>query len=218
MNIKNVLFMTFLLLGMFLSANAQEKYWIEGFYERHGEGRYTLKDVHTNGIYLDGENSLTETLYGEKMTIKCNNLDATMVKFSFKMATTDCPTKWSKGFKFQYWNEDTNNWDDDIEACRNSDADYSQNDVVIMLVLDYSGSMSNNISSLQSSAIKFINDISNASNGNIHVGIIAFSGMELAKKLRARGCDAVIIIKFLLYVHSFSPGAESVILYRRKRV
>ena len=182
MNIKNVLFMTFLLLGMFLSANAQEKYWIEGFYERHGEGRYTLKDVHTNGIYLDGENSLTETLYGEKMTIKCNNLDATMVKFSFKMATTDCPTKWSKGFKFQYWNEDTNNWDDDIEACRNSDADYSQNDVVIMLVLDYSGSMSNNISSLQSSAIKFINDISNASNGNIHVGIIAFSGMELAKK------------------------------------
>ena len=44
----------FLFLGMFVSATAQE-YWIEGFYERHAEGDYTLKDVHTKGITIDGK-------------------------------------------------------------------------------------------------------------------------------------------------------------------
>ena len=177
---KNILLTAFLLTGLFLGVSAQE-YYIEGFYERHGEGKYTLKDVHTNGIYLNGKTSLSGTLPGTKKTIKCDNLDATMVKFTFNMATTDCPTKWDKGFYFEYWDDDKNKWVNDVEACRNSDADYSQKDVVIMLVLDYSSSMKNNISELQSTAVKFINDVSKVSRGNIHVGIIAFSGMDLAR-------------------------------------
>lgn len=177
---KNVLFSVFLLSGVLLGLCAQE-YYIEGFYERHGDGQYTLKNVHTNGIYLDGRTSMLKTIYGRKASIKCDGLDATMVKFSFNMATTDCPTKWDNGFEFQYWDEDNNKWKTDVEACRNSDAMFSQNDVVMMLVLDYSSSMKNNISSLQASAINFINAISDASEGNIHVGIIAFSGMDLAK-------------------------------------
>lgn len=177
---KNILFAAFLLSGMLLGLCAQE-YYIEGFYERHGNNQYTLKNVHTNGIYLDGQTSLSGSIYGKKVSITCDGLDATMVKFTFKMATTDCPTKWDNGFEFQYWDEDNNKWKTDVEACRNSDAKFSQNDVVMMLVLDYSSSMKNNISSLQASAIKFINALSAASEGNIHVGIIAFSGMDLAK-------------------------------------
>jgi uncharacterized protein YegL len=177
---KNILFSALLLSGMLVGLCAQE-YYIEGFYERHGDGQYTLKNVHTNGIYLDGQTSLSKTINGTKASIKCDGLDATMVKFSFKMATTDCPSKWDNGFEFQYWDEDNSKWKTDVEACRNSDAKFSQNDVVMMLVLDYSSSMKNNISSLQASAINFINAISDASEGNIHVGIIAFSGMDLAK-------------------------------------
>lgn len=215
MNIKNVLFMTFLLLGMFLSANAQEEYWIEGFYERHGEGRYTLKDVRTKGIYLNGQNYLTETLSGTKKTIKCDNMDATLVKFTFDMATTDCPTKWKTGFQFQFLNEDTGNWTNDSEGCKSSDADYSQKDVVIMLVLDYSSSMANNISSLQSSAIKFINEISDASNGNIHVGIIAFSGMELAKKqvFPITPLNKSNRYQFEQFIRTSSKGKETALYY-----
>lgn len=177
---KNIFFTAFLFLGFFMGINAQN-YYIEGFYERHGEGEYSLKNVHTNGIYIDGETSLTEKIWGSKEHITCDGIPATMVQFPFEKATTDCPTKWDNGFVFQYWDEDNNKWKTDVEACRGKTTSYSQKDMVIMLVLDYSGSMQNNISRLQSSAINFINSVSDISDGNVHVGIIAFSGMDLAK-------------------------------------
>lgn len=213
-NMKNILFVTIFFLGMFLSANAQN-YWIEGLYERLGEGRYTLKDVRTNGIYLNGQTRLTEQLSGEKRKITCDGVDANMVKFTFNMATTDCPTKWSKGFTFQYWDEDNNKWKTDVEACRSSNADYSQKDVVIMLVLDYSSSMADNISSLQTSAIKFINGLSSASNGNIHVGIIAFSGMELAKKqvFPITPLNRDNNYQFEQFIRNSSKGKETALYY-----
>ncbi len=163
-----------------MGINAQN-YYIEGFYERHGEGEYSLKNVHTNGIYIDGRTNLTEIIWGSKEHITCDGIPATMVQFSFEKATTDCPTRWDNGFVFQYWDEDNNKWKTDVEACRGRTTSYSQKDMVIMLVLDYSGSMQNNISRLQSSAINFINSVSEISDGNVHVGIIAFSGMDLAK-------------------------------------
>lgn len=176
---KNILLALFLLSGLFLGLGAQ-KYYIEGFYERHGDGEYTLKDITTNGIYIDGKTSITKR-FGDKVSIKCDGLNATMVKFAFERATTDCPSKWENGFEFQYWDEDNGKWKTDVEACRGESGGYSQKDMVIMLVLDYSSSMKNNISQLQSSAINFINAICKASEGNIHVGIIAFSGMDLAR-------------------------------------
>lgn len=177
---KSILTVTFILAGFIVGINAQE-YWIEGFYERHGEGQYTLKDVHTNGIRLDGKTSLSETLRGDKKRITCDGVEATMVKFSFEKATTDCPTKWDKGFVFQYWDEDNNKWKTDVEACKGQTTSYSEKNMVMMLVLDYSFSMKDNISRIQASAIKFINSVSRVSEGNVHIGIIAFSGMDLAK-------------------------------------
>ena len=177
---KSIIFTAFLFLGFFMGINAQN-YYIEGFYERHGEGEYSLKNVHTNGIYIDGRTNLTEIIWGSKEHITCDGIPATMVQFSFEKATTDCPTRWDNGFVFQYWDEDNNKWKTDVEACRGRTTSYSQKDMVIMLVLDYSGSMQNNISRLQSSAINFINSVSEISDGNVHVGIIAFSGMDLAK-------------------------------------
>lgn len=177
---KRLFCTVFLLSGLLLGLNAQE-YYIEGFYERHGEGDYSLKNVHTKGIYIDGETNLTEIIRGSKEHITCDDIPATMVRFSFEKATTDCPNRWDNGFVFQYWDEDNSKWKTDVEACRGRTTSYSQKDMVIMLVLDYSGSMQNNISRLQSSAINFINSVSDISDGNVHVGIIAFSGMDLAR-------------------------------------
>ena len=177
---KNIILTAFLLMGMLFGANAQDPY-IEGFYERHGEGQYTLTDVHTHRIYLNGRTVLPETIHGEKKRILCDNIHATMVQFSFEKATTDCPSRWANGFTFQYWDEDNNKWKTDVEACKNQSTSYSQKDMVIMLVLDYSGSMKDNIPRLQTSAINFINSVSDVSDGNVHIGIIAFSGMDLAQ-------------------------------------
>ena len=177
---KKLLFAVFLLSGLFLGISAQE-HWIEGFYERHGDNQYTLKQINTKGIFLDGQTTHSP-ISGEKARITCNGLKATMVQFSFDRATTICPTKWNGGFTFQFWDDEKENWRTDVEACRNFEMDYSQNDMVIMLVLDYSSSMSANIKRMKTSAIKFINSVSSTSTGNVHVGIIAFSGMDLAKE------------------------------------
>lgn len=211
---KKIVFTTLLLLGIFLNVNAQE-YWIEGFYERHGEGQYSLKNVHTQGIYLDGRTNLTNTIYGTKENIICDNINATMVQFSFEKATTNCPNKWKNGFDFQYWDEDNNKWKTDVEACKGQSTSYSQKDMVIMLILDYSFSMKDNIPRLQSSAINFINSVSTVSNGNVHIGIIAFSGMDLAKNqvFPITPINNYNKDEFVRFIRNANKGKETALYY-----
>lgn len=211
---KHLLLTLSLIFGVILSVSAQD-YWIEGFYERHGEGSYSLKNVHTQGIYLDGRTSLSETIFGKKENIICDNIGATMVQFSFEKATTDCSTKWKNGFDFQYWDDDNNKWKTDVEACKGQSTSYSTKDMVIMLILDYSYSMKDNIPRLQSSAINFINSVSAVSHGNVHIGIIAFSGMELARNqvfpitpISNSNKDA-----FVRFIRNSDKGKETALYY-----
>ena len=185
----------FLFLNIFVGATAQE-YWIEGFYERHEEGNYTLKDVHTQGITIDGKTDFPGTIFrGNKVQLSnCRNgLAATMVKFSFDKVKTDCKT-W-RDLRFEYWDEDNERdsikWKEDVEACMGETKDFSKKKVVMMLVLDYSSSMDNtkelkkgqlpNIERMKNMAIKFINAMSVVSDGNLCVGIVAFAGMDRAQ-------------------------------------
>lgn len=197
-----------------LMTKAQE-YWIEGFYERHGAGNYTLKDVHTQGVYLDGQTSLPYSLQGTKERIYCDNVEATMVQFRFEKATTDCPNKWNNGFYFQYWDEDNYKWKTDVEACKGESTGYSKKDMVMMLVLDYSFSMKDNITRLQSSAINFINTISNVSNGNVHIGIIAFSGMDLAENqvFPITPLDKSNKDRFVNFIRNSNKGKETALYF-----
>lgn len=211
---KHIIIAILLMTGMFLSVNAQD-YYIEGFYERHGEGQYTLTNVNTQGIYLDGKTALTETIYGVKKHITCDQIDATMVQFAFEKATTDCPNKWEKGFMFQYWDEDSYKWKTDVEACKGQSTGHSQKDMVIMLVLDYSSSMKNNISQIRSYATNFINSISNVSTGNVHVGIIAFSGMDQARSqiFPITPLDKDNKYKFEQFIRNSNMGKETALYY-----
>lgn len=208
-------FTTLLLIGLLFGAFAQE-YYIEGYYERHGEGDYTLKNVHTYGITIGGKTEFPNVVFnGSKQHIHCDLLEATLIKFSFEKAHTNCPTKWKNGFRFQYWDDDNNKWKDDTEACKGEATGYSQKDMVIMLVLDYSSSMSNNISQIKSYAINFINTISKASHGNVHVGIIAFAGMDKANSqiFDIRPLTSDNIYKFEDFIRSSSMGTETALYY-----
>lgn len=208
-------FTTLLLIGLLFGAFAQE-YYIEGYYERHGEGDYTLKNVHTYGITIGGKTEFPNVVFnGSKQHIHCDLLEATLIKFSFEKANTNCPTRWKNGFRFQYWDEDNNKWKDDTEACKGEATGYSQKDMVIMLVLDYSSSMSNNISQIKSYAINFINTISKASHGNVHVGIIAFAGMDKANSqiFDIRPLTSDNIYKFEDFIRSSSMGTETALYY-----
>lgn len=174
------IFLLFALIGIFLYANAQEEYYIQGFYQRHGEGKYTLTDVHTQGLTIDGKTDFPDEIFsGEKIKIECKGLDATLIKFSFDKIVTECKD-WRR-LRFQYWDEDNDKWKEDVEACMGEGMGYSQKDIVMMLVLDYSKSMDKNTSRLKDMAVKFVRSISKASSGNVHLGIIAFAGMDKAQ-------------------------------------
>ena len=221
----------FLFLGMFVSAAAQE-YWIEGFYERHKDG-YTLTDVHTQGITIDGKTDLSDTIYsGAKVTVpNCRNgLPANMIKFSFEKVKIGCKT-W-RDLHFEYWDDDNERdsikWKEDVEACMGESRGFNQKDMVMMLVLDYSSSMDNseklkkdkknsipNIDKMKNMAVEFINSMSMMSSGNLHVGIIAFAGMD-------RATSQIFPItpltkdnkgKFQEFIRKSSMGTETALYY-----
>ena len=175
-----------------------------------------MKNVHTYGITIGGKTEFPNVVFnGSKQHIRCDQLEATLIKFSFEKANTACPTRWKNGFRFQYWDDDNNKWKDDTEACKGEATGYSQKDMVIMLVLDYSSSMSNNISQIKSYAINFINTISKASHGNVHVGIIAFAGMDKANSqiFDIRPLTSDNIYKFEDFIRSSSMGTETALYY-----
>lgn len=178
-------FLLFAFIGLVLCVTAQEEYYIEGFYQRHGEGKYTLTDVHTQGITMQGKNDFPERVFPgiKQENIKCKKLNANLIQFSFDEVVTECK-EW-QNLRFQYWDydnvKDSIKWKDDVEACMIGGMGYSQKDIVLMLVLDYSSSMSKNTQKLKTMSINFIKSISEASpKGNVHVGIIAFAGMDKA--------------------------------------
>ena len=190
-----------------------QNYWIEGFYERHGAGNYTLKDVNTNGVKIDGKTRLTQTLHGNKMHIKCDGVDATMVQFAFENVDIECD---NPDITFQYWSEDINDWKTDVEACKYESAGYSQKDMVMMLVLDYSNSMSKNIKRMQDMAYNFIKNAASYSNSNIHIGIVAFSGMDITDRqvLEITPLRKENLSKFERFIKTEAqPGMETALYY-----
>lgn len=190
--------------------NAQE-YWIEGFYERHGAGDYTLKDVNTNGIKIDGRTILTETLHGDKVRILCDNVPATMIEFAFENADFKCD---NPDIKFQYWSEDINDWKADVEACKGQTINVSKKDMVMMLVLDYSSSLSNKRERMKNMAYNFIRNAANFSTGNIHIGIVAFSGMDITKVMEITPLTRENLSKFERFIKTEAqPGMETALYY-----
>lgn len=211
------IFSLFLFLGFLIGAVAQDfdkEYFIEGFYQRLGEGKYTLTKVHTQGITIDGKTDFPEEVFpGDKVNITCAKLDATLIRFSFDKVVTECST-W-RGLRFQYWDDDNDKWKDDVEACMGEVKRYSQKDMVMMLVLDYSSSMSSNTSRLKNMSIDFIKSISKVSSGNVHVGIIAFAGMDKAKSqiFPITPLNESNRSKFEDFIKNSSQGTETALYY-----
>lgn len=213
---KSVLLLTILMLLFPLMTNAQgyaQEYWIEGFYERLGANKYTLKDINTNGIKFDGKTGLSDTLYGKKIPLKCNGVDATMIQFSLANADLKCD---NPDITFQYWNDATHSWKSDIAACKGESTSVSNKNMIMVLVLDYSNSISSKIDRMKNMACNFIRNAANYSNGNIHIGIIAFSGMDntnrqIMKITPLKKDNTSTFERFIKY--DSKPGMETALYY-----
>ncbi len=85
-----------------------------------------------------------------------------------------------RGKKLQYWRQMENgDWLTDVESGNGIANTKLEKDACFILVLDESASMGENFNHVKNAAIRFINDLSQASSdGKIRIGIICFSSMD----------------------------------------
>ena len=103
--------------------------------------------------------------------------------FRFRNATTDCPEGFVKGLKF-YRNEN-GKWQEDSEVGQGSATFRSDRTMAIVLVLDCSSSLEDQIDIVQESAKEFISLLAERTEnrGNIHVGIVAFNYRQIVSDI-----------------------------------
>lgn len=213
---KNIILTALLLIGLFMGASAQD-YYIEGFYEIKNNRHY-LNNVTTRGITIDGKNYISEVEGSFEMVTSKDGRSGELTEFVFDKAKTECDNGFDGGFYLQYLLEvgRQREWVDEKEYLQNSGSRYEKKDMLVMLVLDYSTSMLRNdyISKMQKSAIDFINTLYKASvDGNIRVGIIAFSGKSQTKEFPIKGLDSYSKREMESFINSVKPGINTAYYY-----
>lgn len=170
-----LLMVSFLLCLTAFSQADKAKYYIEGDYaiRRDANNRfvYTLSNISSKGIYFANADSITGQVEEDES-----------ISFTFEKASTDCPDGFQDGLKFWKWQDNgkTYSWQRDSEV-KDAQQNFETDKVmVVMLVLDCSTSLGDaNFAKLQSSAIKFLDILYNASpDGSVRIGIIGFNTMS----------------------------------------
>lgn len=221
MNKLKLLFAAILLLASFTTMAQQAEqnpdYYIEGFYEIRN-GKHYLKNVNTRGITIDGMKNIPE-VEGVFGTVESSdNRKGELTRFSFDKAKTDCGTGFDKGFYLQYELRVGNDaeWIDEKEYLQGSGAGYSQKDMLVMLVLDYSTSMLRNdyITKMKDAAINFIETVANASpDGNVRVGVVAFSGKSETKAFPITNLNRSTKYEIERFIRGVNPGINTAYYY-----
>lgn len=213
---KHFILTTFLLLGLFMGVSAQE-YYIEGLYEIKNNRHY-LNNVTTRGITIDGKNHIAQVEGTFGMVESEDGRRGELTKFVFDKAKTECDNGFDGGFYLQYLLEvgRDSEWIDEKEYLQGSGTGYEQKDMLVMLVLDYSTSMLRNdyISKMQKSAKDFINTLYSASpEGNIRVGIIAFSGKSQTREFSIKGLSSNTKREMENFINGVQPGINTAFYY-----
>lgn len=158
-----------LLLFCGFAATASAQYYIEGFldgkFNDQKEYEVSLHDPQGHGIYFEPQ----PVIHGQPAS-------SGQYSFSFRNASTACPSGFIRGLKF-YKQDANGNWQIDSEV-RSGTATYrSDRSMVIVLVLDCSNSLGSDFANVQNSAIEFIRTLGEktAYQGNVHIGIVAFN-------------------------------------------
>ena len=199
-----------------MGAIAQD-YYIEGFYEIKGD-RHFLNNVTTRGITIDGTNHISQVEGSFGMVESDDNRKGELTMFVFDKAKTDCDNGFDGGFYLQYLLEvgRDSEWIDEKEYLQGSGTGYEKKDMLVMLVLDYSTSMLRNdyISKMQRSAKDFINTLYSASpEGNIRVGIIAFSGKSQTREFSIKGLNSNTKREMENFINGVQPGINTAYYY-----
>lgn len=170
-----VLFFSMWLCLTTFSQADKAKYYIEGDYSirknASNQFYYTLTNISSKGIYFLNTDSIIGVVEEDES-----------ISFTFEKASTDCSDGFQDGLKFWKWQDNGKNysWQRDSEV-KDAQQNFETDKVmVVMLVLDCSTSLGDaNFAKLQSSAIKFLDVLYNASpDGSVRVGIIGFNTMS----------------------------------------
>lgn len=169
---KKVMGLCLLLIGF--AVNAKEYYiqgTLTGAFKEDGEYEPKLHNPIGHGIDFFHES----VMIGKKGKVQYS--------FRFRNATTDCPEGFVKGLKF-YRNEN-GKWQEDSEVGQGSATFRSDRTMAIVLVLDCSSSLKDQIDIVQESAKEFISLLAERTEnrGNIHVGIVAFNYRQIVSDI-----------------------------------
>lgn len=169
---KKVMGLCLLLIGF--AVNAKEYYiqgTLTGAFKEDGEYEPKLHNPIGHGIDFFHES----VMIGKKGKVQYS--------FRFRNATTDCPEGFVKGLKF-YRNEN-GKWQEDSEVGQGSATFRSDRTMAIVLVLDCSSSLKDQIDIVQKSAKEFISLLAERTEnrGNIHVGIVAFNYRQIVSDI-----------------------------------
>ncbi len=174
MNKKLLLFAVLFCIIPFLAESQNMPRWIGdnaimGRYEivNHGDSKYyRLYDVHTEGITI-GKQQYEYNGYLE---------DDESIRFSF----TDTEMPCNGNVRFYKYNQDIEDWQVDGEIRVGQKSFNTTSSMVVMLVLDCSGSMGVDFEEMKRSAKDFVIQLGRNSigSGNIHMGLICFNSVK----------------------------------------
>lgn len=169
---KKVMGLCLLLIGF--AVNAKE-YYIQGTLEgTFVDGEYVTKLLNPVGNGIDF--SYESEVLGEEA-------ERGQYSFRFRNATTECSNGFKNGLKF--YRKENGKWQEDSEVDQSTALYRSDRTMEIILVLDCSRSLEDQIDIVQESAQEFISLLAEKTEyrGNIHVGIVAFNYRQIVSDI-----------------------------------
>lgn len=181
---KKVMGLCLLLIGF--AVNAKE-YYIQGTLEgTFVDGEYVTKLLNPVGNGIDF--SYESEVLGEEA-------ERGQYSFRFRNATTECSNGFKNGLKF--YRKENGKWQEDSEVDQSTALFRSDRTMEVVLVLDCSSSLEDQIDIVQESAKEFISLLAEKTEyrGNIHVGIVAFNYRQIVSDIVPLTASNVIKLK-----------------------
>ncbi len=184
------------------------QYYIKGYFDPTND--YILTDVTSKGISIKDGKSVYRGRYQE------DNGD---VLFTFDHIVTNCPKEEYKYISYWVFDNETGEWQPDVEIRSANQGMEHRKIMTVMLVLDCSSSLENefvhDFKYVKEGAITFLRTMYTASQtgGNIRIGIIAFNSLKKTLVREIEPLTDMTYGRMVNFINSFDVSTGTALYY-----
>lgn len=184
------------------------QYYIKGYFDPTND--YILTDVTSKGISIKDGKSVYRGRYQE------DNGD---VLFTFDHIETNCPKEEYKYISYWVFDNETGEWQPDVEIRSANQGMEKRKIMTVMLVLDCSSSLENefvhDFKYVKEGAITFLRTMYTASQagGNIRIGIIAFNSLKKTLVREVEPLTDMTYGRMVNFINSFDVSTGTALYY-----